>query len=89
MARRSIRKKQAAKLRKLIERQPLPAYTDLVRWLKLHGYAQTTGEARKILTDGRVKSDSHIIGRAHVKGDEYAAAPDVLTSRAQRITVST
>lgn len=62
MARRPIRKKQAARLRKALTRHPLPAYIDLVKWLKTHGHAQTTGEARKLILAGRVKSNANAIG---------------------------
>lgn len=49
------------KLRKQLRNTP-KRYFDLIDWLKLHRYAQTTGEARQIILDGRVRVESHTIG---------------------------
>lgn len=61
MSHRSISHKKANKLRKAMRRTP-PVWLDLVQWLRSHGYAQTAGEARKIIIDKRVKSESHTLG---------------------------
>lgn len=45
---------------------PLPASVDLVSWLRSHGHAQTAGAARKIIAAGRVKSESHVLGKEAV-----------------------
>jgi hypothetical protein len=62
MAKRDVKKKQAARLRKALTRTPLPAYIDLIKWLKTHGHAQTTTEARKLILAERVKSNANAIG---------------------------
>jgi hypothetical protein len=58
---RPVLKKRANKLRKVL-RAELPAYIDLVEYLKTRGHAQTTGEAEKIILAGRVRSESHKLG---------------------------
>lgn len=61
MAKRPINAKRAARVRKLL-RNELPAYIDLIDWLKVRRYASTTGEAEKMILDGRVRSESHKLG---------------------------
>jgi hypothetical protein len=61
MSKRPILKKKANKLRKAMRRQ-LPAYIDLVQYLKDRRYARTTGEAEEIILAKRVKSESHVLG---------------------------
>jgi hypothetical protein len=58
---RPIRRKQAHRLRKAL-RAEHPAYIDLIRWLKDRRYARSTGEAKKLILDGRVRSESHKLG---------------------------
>lgn len=48
-------------------RSSLPARFDLVQWLKDRRYADTTGQAEKIILAGRVKSESHTLGIGHTK----------------------
>jgi ribosome-associated protein YbcJ (S4-like RNA binding protein) len=48
-------------------RRPLPAYIDLIQWLKLRGHAQTTGEAKELLKAGAVRSGANPVGRIQVK----------------------
>jgi hypothetical protein len=67
---RPIHKKKLRRLRKAISRRPLPTYIDLIDWLKLRGYATTTGQAVKLLLDGKVRSDSHVIGRERISASE-------------------
>ena len=66
MSRRPIERKQRRRAAKALRRRPLPAFIDLVEWLKTHGHASTTGEARQIILDKRVKSDSHTLGVKNV-----------------------
>lgn len=66
MAKRPILNKKVAKVRKAMRRTP-PAYIDLVAWLKDRRYAQTTGEAEQIILDGRLRVDSHPIGKSQDK----------------------
>lgn len=63
MSHRPIEKKKVARLRKLLRRTP-PARINLVEWLKDRRYARTTGEAHRLLLDGKVKSESHPVGTA-------------------------
>jgi len=73
MAKRPIREKQLRRLRKTLNRTPLPAWIDLVAWLKLHRHADTTKQAVALMLDGKVRSESHIVGRervTHVIGDQ-------------------
>lgn len=66
MSHRPTSRKRVASLRKALRRTP-DAYIDLIQWLKLRGYAQTTGEAKRLLTDGKVRSDSHPVGRTRIQ----------------------
>ena len=66
MAKRPIREKQLRRLRKTLNRTPLPAWIDLVYWLKSRGYADTTGQALRMMLDGKVRSESHVVGRERV-----------------------
>lgn len=61
-ARNRPREKKIRALRRALRKGRLPAKIDLVHWLKLHGHAQTSGEARRLLLSGRVKSESHPLG---------------------------
>lgn len=62
MSARPIEAKQIAKLRKALRRTP-PSSINLVEWLRDRKYANTAGGARRLLTKGKVKVDSHVIGR--------------------------
>lgn len=53
--------KKLRKLRKAFRRQ-LPRYIDIIYWLKTRGYANTSGEAKQLILDGRLRSESHTIG---------------------------
>jgi hypothetical protein len=67
MAHRSVNKKRANKLRRLmVHRDPPIAYIDLVQWLQDHGHAQTSGEAREKIELGLVMADSHPLGMKEV-----------------------
>ncbi len=61
MSHRPTSAKKIRRLRKALRRS-LPAHIDLIDWLKTRGYAQTTGEARKIILDRHVRSESHVLG---------------------------
>jgi ribosome-associated protein YbcJ (S4-like RNA binding protein) len=94
MAHRPINKKKAARMRKIISRSPLPVNIDLVEFLRSRGHAQTAGAARKMLTDGKVRSESHVLGRTKVKilekGEEvekYVATPVVSAEYRDTLTV--
>jgi hypothetical protein len=54
--------KKIRALRRALRKGRLPARIDLIAWLKDRRYAQTTGAARQLLIDGKVKSESHPLG---------------------------
>jgi hypothetical protein len=62
MSHRPIAKKQAAKMRKVIERQTPETGINLIHWLKDRRYARTTGEAKRLILAKRVVSESHPLG---------------------------
>lgn len=67
MSKRSTNAKKAARVRKALGRRtPPPANIDLVDWLITRRYAQTRGGARKMLEAGKVKSESHVLGRVEM-----------------------
>lgn len=61
MSHRPRQAKGVARLRKAFRRTP-PAFLDIINWLEFHGYADTAGQARKIILDKRLRSESHVIG---------------------------
>lgn len=61
MAHRPILQKRVRRMRKALRQTP-PTFIDLIQWLKLHGHAQTTGEAKRLILAKRVKSESHVLG---------------------------
>lgn len=79
VARRPIEKKKVRRLRKLL-RTPTETFIDPVQWLKDRGHAQTSGEARRLVLDGRLKSESHTVGIQQVRkineaGTHYVRDP--------------
>ncbi len=84
---RSQAEKKLRRLRKAVNRRPLPAYIDLVRWLKDRGHAQTTGGANRLLVAGRVRSDSHTVGRMRGPKDEWVPARLVPANLRERLVV--
>lgn len=79
MSHRPIQQKQLNRLRKQVSRTSLPAHIDLTMWLMDRGHAQTSGQARQLLMDGRVTANGRPVGRFipnNKKGD-WAAAPVV------------
>lgn len=62
--------KKVRRMRRALSKGRLPAYIDLIGWLKLHGHAQTTGAAVKLLLDGRVRSESHKLGVRIIESGE-------------------
>lgn len=69
MARRPIIGKKLNRLRKQLRVSP-PAFLDLVQWLKDHRYAQTTGQANRLILAGKVRHGSHVIGIRKVDSQE-------------------
>lgn len=96
MAKRDITAKKIAKLRKLMRQTPQGSI-DLVTWLKDRRYAQTSGDAKRLLIDGKVFKGKTAIGRnrAFVQGPDptkeptlqWTAAPMVPASWRKKITV--
>jgi hypothetical protein len=60
--RNTLLNKRVRRMRRALRKGRLPAYIDLVHWLKLHGYADTTGQAHSLILNERVKSESHPLG---------------------------
>jgi hypothetical protein len=94
MSHRPILQKKARRLRKTISRQPLPVNIDLVHYLRTRGYAETAGAARRMLEEGKVRSESHVLGRVKVrlleKGEEvekFIASPVVSAKYRDSLTV--
>lgn len=65
MSHRPILTKKANRLRKLM-RQELAAYIDPVQWVVSRGHAKTKREARELIFDGRLRSESHKVGFGEV-----------------------
>lgn len=61
MSARPTLRKQLKRLRKA-QRRSLPRYFDIIDWLKMRRHAQTTGEAKRLILDGRLRSGSHTVG---------------------------
>ena len=80
MSHRPILMKRANRVRKAL-RQQLPAHIDLVQWLKMHGYASTTGEAEKIILARRVKSESHVLGVVKGRAPKASAQLKIMLGR--------
>lgn len=70
MSHRPINEKRSRRVRRAIERKSLPAFVRPERWLRTHGYAQTAGEARKLILDGRLKINANKVGFAEVKVED-------------------
>jgi hypothetical protein len=66
VSKRPIHDKQIKGIRKLARQTP-PAYIDLVDYLKVQGHAQTSGAARKLIAAGKVRSESHPLGREEIE----------------------
>lgn len=65
MSHRPTRRKAANKMRKAMRRTP-KGFIDLFQWLEDRGYADTQGQARKVILSKRVRSESHVVGIADV-----------------------
>lgn len=59
--------KKIRKLERALRKGRIPRYLNLVHWLEDHGYAQTAGEARKLIDEDRVMSESHPVGKTVVE----------------------
>ena len=84
MSKRSINKKRADKMRRVMSRRPALEYIDLVQYLKDHGHANTSGEARELIELGNVMADSHPLGqKAIYEGGHMDGNKGVPTRRLQ------
>jgi hypothetical protein len=93
MSHRPINSKRARRVRKAL-RPPIPRNFDLVQWLLDHKHAKTKREARTLLIEGKVKADSHILGRVEmpvaIKGKiemQFVAQPIVSVAHRDNLTV--
>jgi len=66
MAKRPILEKQARRVERLFSPTPRRLF-DLLDWLELHGHADTRGQARKLVLQGKVRSDTHTVGITEVE----------------------
>lgn len=67
MSKRATHSKKIRKLERALRKAGSPqASIDLIEWLKLHKHADTTGDAIQLLLDGKVRVDSHVVGRQRV-----------------------
>lgn len=94
MSKRSIRDKKIRKLERALRKAGAPqASIDLIDWLKTRNYAQTTGEAVCLLLDGKVRVESHVVGRTRIpnafRPDEetWGVAPLIGAHHRGKITV--
>lgn len=55
----------ARKMRRALRRTP-DAYFDLIQWLLDRDHASTRKQAKQLILDGKVKADSHVLGRGTV-----------------------
>jgi hypothetical protein len=62
--------KKVRRLRKMLRRTPT-AYIDLIQWLKDRDYAQTTGEATRLILAEKVRVDSHAVGFFKIDGEKF------------------
>jgi hypothetical protein len=94
VSKRPIRQKKIRKLERALRKASAPAaHINLIDWLKARGHAQTTGAAVKLLLDGKVRVESHIVGRTRVPvpmrpdEEEWGIAPLVPAHHRGNITV--
>jgi ribosome-associated protein YbcJ (S4-like RNA binding protein) len=92
MSHRPIQEKKLRKLERALRKAATPAASiDLIDWLKTRGHAQTTGAAVRLLLAGKVRVDSHIVGRQEipVRGGKtiWGVAPMVAAHHRDSITV--
>ncbi len=81
MSKRPIEQKKRRRVAKLLRRQPLDAYFDLVQWLLDRDYARTKRAARALILEKRVRANSHVlgIGRQPVLKDGVVSIQDVVS----------
>ncbi len=65
MSRRNRPAAKAVRRNLKLLRAPLPAYVDLVEWIRMR-YPMSRGRARAVLLAGALQVDSHVVGRAEV-----------------------
>jgi hypothetical protein len=95
VAKRPVLDKKVNRLRKALRNTP-PAFIDLEDWLIDRKYVQTKGAARKLLLDGKVKVESHTVGRialdVNIGGDDegkkYVLYPFIPAQYRNDITVA-
>lgn len=73
------------RLRKALRRS-LPAYFDIYQWLRDRRYADTTGQARAIVMDKRLRSESHVVGLVTVH-DPQTQKPVTVVERLQPVGI--
>lgn len=67
MSKRPIQEKKIRKLTRALRKAGAPAANiDLIDWLQTRGYARTVGDATRLLLAGKVRVESHVVGRQKV-----------------------
>lgn len=72
--RNTLEAKAARRARKQITRGTVPAYIDLIAYVRARTNC-TAGTARKVLMSGALRVDSHPVGFTREKGDVKVLAP--------------
>lgn len=60
-SRNTLENKRTRRARRTLRKGRLPAYINLIEWIKMRG-PFTTATARKIILSGALKVDSHVLG---------------------------
>lgn len=58
--------KKARTTERAIRKGRVPTVFNLIYWLEDRKLADTAGQARKLIKEGRIKSDSHVLDGKHV-----------------------
>jgi hypothetical protein len=72
--RNTLEQKKLRRLRRTIRKGvSVPRKVDVVDWLKRNGHANSTGQAVKLLVDGKVKIDSHPVRTRLIPAEDATA----------------
>lgn len=89
MSKRPITAKKLNRLRKALRRTP-QGHINLIQYLKDRSYVNTSGGAKAMLVAGRVRVDSHVVGRKPdpLNPDEFVIDPLISAEYRDRIIVA-
>lgn len=88
MSHRPNQAKRVKRLKKALRPSP-ESYIDLIQYLKDRRYASSTAEATRMLVEGKVRVESHPVGRMEVdnplkKGEKIMIAQPLLMAQYQK-----